>query len=166
MSTSIATPTGGPMIQVLAKRTLRFMEGAGSEARGFQVAAKAVVQEVPAFIKATPTWAAAVSDGSILEVSGRSTLVPVTVPPTVDEVVAQRGCTAEEAAKIVAIETVKFNQGEYPYPAIVTVKPSLETLLATGLTREQAERALADSGTDAGANADATAKPNGKKAGK
>jgi hypothetical protein len=152
MSTAQATPAATPdKIKVLASRTLIFAEGQGTTGRRVQVAQKPGVQEVDAWIQNTPTFQAGKQDGSIVLVTGRSPLAVVDVPPTVDEIMAARGCTTEEAQKIVDLETVKFNQGEYPYPPKVKVvdiqpenaKPTIESLMAAGLTQAQAEAALA-----------------------
>jgi hypothetical protein len=135
-----------------------FMEGDGAQKRQIQVEAKPGIQEVEAWIKGTGTFQAGKKDGSIIEVSGRSTLVEASAPPTVDEVVAARNCTVEEAQKIVDLETVKFNQGEYPYPPKVAAvpepivqsvaapaklqPPTIEALMAAGHSKAAAQRVV------------------------
>lgn len=154
MSTQAVTPT----INILANKTLLFMEGEGAESRHLQVNQKAGIQSVQAWIANTPTFEPAKRDGSLMVISGRSTLAPQLLPPTVDEVIAQRSCSQQEAEKIVAAETVKFNQGEYPYPAInaaaeapaqtVTVTqtvtpPTVEMIIKAGYTQDAAEKLYA-----------------------
>ena len=149
------SPTG-PKIKVLCKKTLRFIEAAGTpNGRHMQVEAKPEIQEVDSWIQKTPTFEHGTKDGSIILITGRSMREPLTSPPTVEEVMTARGCDEEEAQKIVDRETVMFNQGEYPYPPLsaripaapvaaepkqqFAIPPTLAEVMAAGYSEEVAK---------------------------
>ena len=67
-------------------------------------------------------------------------------PPTLVEIMA-RGRSEEEAQVILLEEQRKFEAGEYPYPAkLKATTPTIDSLMAAGLTRAQAEKALDPTG--------------------
>jgi hypothetical protein len=153
----LATPDPeGPKINVLCKKTLTFVEALGTKARHMQVENKPGIQSVEAWIQNTETWKMGTQDGSIILVTGRSTRTEALEPPTVAQVMAARACSAEEAQVIVDLETVKFNQGEYPYPAKTAAPvpagpavvsypepPTLEQVMAAGYKKPAADKIVA-----------------------